>query len=281
MHGGAGLPDGGGGKRDAMVGARSVWFAAPALGRSAHDRRPAIGGRTGARRDIVLRHQRGNGAPGLPRRTRPGHGRGRDHRRARRRHVPLSVPVRLQLRRRRRRESMGASTSGRPCSPSTLTRATSSSTPPTSSSPGRRCRARRRCSRSSRRRCRSRWTRDRCYGERVVVFGLGSGRRAHRAPPVSHGPEHDVLGVDPRAWRAGLLQDLGVEAVAPERPSGGADDPRPPARRSRWSSRRPGTPTRCGPGWACSPTRGRRSSPRGTERRTCRSRWVSTSTGAA
>jgi 2-desacetyl-2-hydroxyethyl bacteriochlorophyllide A dehydrogenase len=52
------------------------------------------------------------------------------------------------------------------------------------------------------------------YGERVVVFGLGT-VGALTALLLSRAGAR-VLGVDPRAWRAGLLQDLAVETVAPD-----------------------------------------------------------------
>jgi 2-desacetyl-2-hydroxyethyl bacteriochlorophyllide A dehydrogenase len=51
------------------------------------------------------------------------------------------------------------------------------------------------------------------YGERVVVFGLGT-VGALTALLLSRTGAR-VLGVDPRAWRAGVLQDLGLETVAP------------------------------------------------------------------
>jgi 2-desacetyl-2-hydroxyethyl bacteriochlorophyllide A dehydrogenase len=52
------------------------------------------------------------------------------------------------------------------------------------------------------------------YGERVVVFGLGT-VGALTALLLSRTGAR-VLGVDPRPWRAGLLQDLALETAAPD-----------------------------------------------------------------
>ena len=68
-------------------------------------------------------------------------------------------------------------------------------------------RAWRRCSRSSRRRCRSRWTPGPVFGERVVVFGLGAVGLLTSLLLSRAGAR--VLGVDPRAWRVDVLRDLG------------------------------------------------------------------------
>ena len=104
------------------------------------------------------------------------------------------------------------------------------------------------------------------------------GRRAHRAPPVPGGGPSPRCR--PRAWRASVLQDLALETVAPD------DLPAALTVHGRQESvplivEASGSPTRCGPGWASSPMRGRRSSPPGTGQRKCHSHWASTSTGAA
>jgi 2-desacetyl-2-hydroxyethyl bacteriochlorophyllide A dehydrogenase len=52
------------------------------------------------------------------------------------------------------------------------------------------------------------------YGERVVVFGLGP-VGALTALLLSRAGAR-VLGVDPRPWRASVLQDLALETVAPD-----------------------------------------------------------------
>ena len=128
--------------------------------------------------------------------------------------------------------------------------------------------ARRRCSRSSRRRCRSRSTPGRVLGDTVVVFGLGvvgaadgraaaAGRRA-RSSPSSPGPGG---GTSRRARR---LTGRRARRRAPTRWR-----TRRPGRCRSGRSRSSGNPDALGDALpACSRTRARRSSRRGTGRRT-------------
>ena len=131
--------------------------------------------------------------------------------------------------------------------------------------------ARPRCTRSSRRRCRSRSTPGRCSTTTVVVFGLGAVglltclllRRAGAR----------VVAVEPQPWRRELAEALGVDGG--RRPTTLAPSSVPAGGRGL---RQPGGAA--APRCRCWPTRARRSWRRGTAPRRSRCRSAPRSTAA-
>ena len=238
--------------RRSMVDATGLWFVAPATWRSQVGLPRRRDGR-GARADVVLGHQRGHRDAGLPGRARPRPAGRRDDRGARR-HVPLPVPLRLQLRRRGRGEPADVAVG-------TLVFAFQPHQDRFVAAAGDvvRCRSaiarRRRCSRSSRRPCRSPSTPDRCSARRSSCSGSArsaadGAAAAARRRPRRRGRARDGVAPDwplrrcgrARRWRrrrhstwaACPARHRGVRQ--PGGPAGGAAVAR--ATRARSSSRR-------------------------------------------